>query len=113
MVLQPCLRGPRQLEFRWMSWFGSCWRLAGSVADQVDALPHGDPALKNLLRMSWRSLILMAVARSHQYFTRNFLARLKPSRRSALDFCGRGINGSRAGADSIGFSSNRFLKARS
>ena len=44
------------------------------VADQVDALPHGDPALKRLLRMSWRSLILMAVARSSRYFTGEFLA---------------------------------------
>lgn len=56
------------------------WQLltfSGRVADQADALPHGDPALKNLLRMSWRSLILMAVARSHQYFTRNFLAQVE------------------------------------
>ena len=47
------------------------------VADQVDALPHGNAALKKLLRMSWRSLILMAVARSHQYFTREFLAEVE------------------------------------
>jgi hypothetical protein len=33
--------------------------------------------LKNLLRMSWRSLILMAVARSHEYFTRDFLAEVQ------------------------------------
>ncbi|WP_109487261.1 hypothetical protein [Occallatibacter savannae] len=43
------------------------------VADQADALPHGDAALKNLLRMSWRSLIVMAVARARDYFTRGFL----------------------------------------
>ncbi|HEX8924688.1 MAG TPA: hypothetical protein VF786_02795, partial [Terriglobales bacterium] len=47
------------------------------VADQADALPHRDAALKNLLRMSWRSLILMAVSRSHKYFTREFLAELE------------------------------------
>ena len=45
-----------------------------NVADQIEQLPHGDPALKHLLRMSWRSLILMAVARSHRFFTPAFLA---------------------------------------
>lgn len=47
------------------------------VADKADALPHGDPALKRLLRMSWRSLILMAVARSHRFFTRDFLIEME------------------------------------
>ena len=49
------------------------------VADQVDQLPDGDPALKRLLRGSWRSLILMAVARSHRFFSKDFLAELEPS----------------------------------
>jgi hypothetical protein len=49
------------------------------VADQIDRLPHGEPALKRLLRMSWRSLILMAVARSHRFFTSAFLAELEPA----------------------------------
>jgi hypothetical protein len=48
------------------------------VADQIDRLPYGDLALKRLLRMSWRSLILMAVARSHRFFTRGFLAEFEP-----------------------------------
>ncbi|MBS1805359.1 MAG: hypothetical protein JST28_18510 [Acidobacteria bacterium] len=47
------------------------------VADQLDALPHGQPVLKRLLRMSWRSLILMAVARSDRHFTRGFLAEVE------------------------------------
>ncbi len=47
------------------------------VADQIDTLPHGEPALKQLLRMSWQSLILMAVARSHTFFTSAFLAELE------------------------------------
>ena len=47
------------------------------VADQADALPNGDAALKNLLRMSWRSLILMAVARCPEHFTRGFLAEVE------------------------------------
>jgi hypothetical protein len=48
------------------------------VADQVEELPDGEPALKRLLRGSWRSLILMAVARSHRMFPRKFLAELEP-----------------------------------
>ncbi len=47
------------------------------VADQIERLTHGEPALKRLLRMSWRSLILMAVARSPRYFTCEFLAELE------------------------------------
>lgn len=49
------------------------------VADRVDLLPDGDPALKRLLRGSWRSLILMAVARSHRFFSPSFLSELEPS----------------------------------
>jgi len=44
------------------------------VASRMDSLPHGSPVLKNLLRMSWRSLILMAVAWAHEFFTPDFLA---------------------------------------
>jgi hypothetical protein len=39
----------------------------------MDRLPHGTPALKNLLKMSWRSLIIRAVADSHQFFSAHFL----------------------------------------
>ena len=46
----------------------------GQVADRMDALPNGKPMLKELLRMSWRSLIVGAVADSHQFFTPEFLA---------------------------------------
>ena len=49
------------------------------VANHIEQLPHGDPALKRLLRMSWRSLILMAVARSHRFFSREFLAEFEPA----------------------------------
>jgi hypothetical protein len=48
------------------------------VADQIESLPHGKPAVKRLLRSSWRSLILMAVARSHRFFTPGFLAKVEP-----------------------------------
>jgi len=50
---------------------------SSQVADQLDSLPHGEPALKRLLRTSWRSLILMAVSRSDQYFTCDFVAELE------------------------------------
>lgn len=48
------------------------------VADDADRLPDGDPALKRLLRGSWRSLILMAVARSSRFFSPVFLEELEP-----------------------------------
>ena len=43
------------------------------VGDCMDRLPHGDPILKDLLRSSWQSLILMAVAESHSFFSPAFL----------------------------------------
>jgi hypothetical protein len=48
------------------------------VADRIDRLPNGPAMLKNLLRMSWRSLIHMAVAGAQEYFTPAFLAELEP-----------------------------------
>ena len=60
--------------------------LSERVADQIERLPHGEPALKRLLRMSWRSLILMAVARSHRFFTPAFLAELEPASHFRFDF---------------------------
>ena len=56
------------------------------VADQIDLLPHGEASLKQLLRMSWRSLILMAVARSPRYFTPVFLAELEPASQFRFGF---------------------------
>jgi hypothetical protein len=48
-------------------------QFAERVGAQMEALPHGDPMLQDLLRMSWRSLILMAVAESHVHFSPGFL----------------------------------------
>jgi hypothetical protein len=48
------------------------------VAGQMDALPNGDAFLKDLLRMSWRSLIYMAVANAPKFFTPAFLAEIEP-----------------------------------
>ena len=47
------------------------------VAKCMDCLPNGSAMLKDLLRMSWRSLILMAVADAPQFFTKGFLAELE------------------------------------
>jgi hypothetical protein len=43
------------------------------VGTRMDALAHGSPMLKELLKMSWRSLIIGAVAESHEFFTTGFL----------------------------------------
>jgi hypothetical protein len=39
----------------------------------MDDLPNGDEMLRELLRMSWRSLIIGAIAESHEFFTPQFL----------------------------------------
>lgn len=51
---------------------------SGLVAARMHALPHGTATHKALLAMSWRSLILMAVAQAHEFFTPSFLAELEP-----------------------------------
>ena len=43
------------------------------VGSRMDGLPHGGEALKTLLKMSWRSLIITAVAHSHEFFLTGFL----------------------------------------
>jgi hypothetical protein len=43
------------------------------VGTRMDDLPNGTPMFKKLLRMSWRSLIIGAVAESHAFFTPGFL----------------------------------------
>ncbi|HEY1809854.1 MAG TPA: hypothetical protein VGG42_14915 [Acidobacteriaceae bacterium] len=48
-------------------------QFAERVGAQMETLPHRNPMLQDLLRMSWRSLILMAVAESHLYFSPEFL----------------------------------------
>lgn len=44
------------------------------VASRMDMLPNGSPVLKELLRTSWRSLIVNAVADSHELFSPGFVA---------------------------------------
>jgi hypothetical protein len=48
------------------------------VASRMDRLPNGTPSLKNLLRISWRLLILMAVAEAQTFFSPAFLVELEP-----------------------------------
>ena len=56
------------------------------VADRMDRLPQGSEMLKDLLRMSWRSLILMAVAGTQQFVTRYFVAELESCSAFRFDF---------------------------
>jgi hypothetical protein len=56
------------------------------VADSMDRLPNGTGLLKGLLRMSWRSLILMAVADAQAFFSPAFLAELEPFSPFRFDF---------------------------
>jgi hypothetical protein len=43
------------------------------VGTRMDQLPNGTEMFKKLLRMSWRSLIIGAVANSHEFFSSGFL----------------------------------------
>lgn len=46
---------------------------AECAAAHMARLPHGSQRLKDLLKMSWRSLILGAVAEAHEFFSPAFL----------------------------------------
>jgi len=48
-------------------------RFSERVGAQMEDLPNGNEMLRELLRMSWRSLIIGAIAESHQFFTPEFL----------------------------------------
>jgi hypothetical protein len=48
------------------------------VSGQMEELENGSGALKELMRTSWRLLILMAAADALPFFTRDFLAELEP-----------------------------------
>ena len=49
------------------------------VGARMDGLPHGSAMLKDLLRISWRSLIVGAVADSQQFFSAEFLQEIENS----------------------------------
>ena len=56
------------------------------VGARMDCLSHGTAMLKDLLRMSWRSLIIGAVANSHEYFSPGFLNEAERSSPFRFDF---------------------------
>jgi hypothetical protein len=56
------------------------------VGARMDGLPHGTAMLKDLLRMSWRSLIVGAVADSHEFFSRDYLKETERSSPFRFEF---------------------------
>ena len=48
------------------------------VSARMEQLANGSATLKELLRFSWRSLILMAVADTQEFFSPAFLSSLEP-----------------------------------
>ncbi len=56
------------------------------VAAGMDELPHATPMLRRLLPMSWRSLIVEAVADARECFTRSFLRELERTSPFRLKF---------------------------
>lgn len=56
------------------------------VTERMERLPNGSAALKGLLRMSWRNLILMAVAGGQEFFSRAMLAELEANSPFRFDF---------------------------
>jgi hypothetical protein len=48
------------------------------VAEQMEEMENGSAALKELMRASWRLLILMAAADAQPFFSREFLVELEP-----------------------------------
>ena len=50
---------------------------SNAVAEGMDRLPNGTASLKSLLRMSWRSLVMMAAADVHTFCTPAFLAEIE------------------------------------
>lgn len=60
--------------------------LSDHVAARMDRLPNGSAMLKDLLRMSWRSLILMAVAATQEFFSPRFVAETERSSPFSFNF---------------------------
>lgn len=58
--------------------------MSAEVSNRMDRMPNGGRTLKGLLRMSWRSLIVMAVAEAHEFFSPEFVAEME--RRSPFRF---------------------------
>ena len=65
---------------------GQLLAFSDQVAARMNNLPHGSKMLKDLLRMSWRSLIVGAVADSHQFFSPKFLRQMEASSPFRFEF---------------------------
>ncbi len=56
------------------------------VGRTMEELPHGSANLKQLLKMSWRALIIRAVADSHEFFSSRFLQEVEQHSAFRFDF---------------------------
>jgi len=56
------------------------------VGARMDCLPNGTKMLKELLKMSWRSLIIRAVADAHEFFSPGFLEEAERSSPFRFEF---------------------------
>lgn len=56
------------------------------VGAEMDDFAHGSPALKNLLRTSWRSLIIAAIANSRELFTSEFVREMESTSQFRFSF---------------------------
>jgi hypothetical protein len=56
------------------------------IAERMAALPNGTQSLKDLLKLSWRSLIIGAIAEAHEFFSPAFLAQAERSSPFRFEF---------------------------
>jgi len=56
------------------------------VGGSLRGLPHGSELLKDLIQMSWRSLVLKAIADASSHFSKSFLAEVEPNSAFRFDF---------------------------
>ncbi|MGB6726533.1 MAG: hypothetical protein WBE74_11560 [Terracidiphilus sp.] len=59
------------------------------VGAEMDEFAHGSPALKGLLRTSWRSLIIGAIANAHEFFTPAFVREIETTSQFRFNFLAR------------------------
>ena len=62
---------------------------AERIGAEMDEFEHGSPALKNLLRTSWRSLIVAAIANARDFFTREFVSQIETTAQFRFGFLAR------------------------
>lgn len=59
------------------------------VGAEMNDFAHGSPALKNLLRTSWRSLIIGAIANAREFFTPEFVREIETTAQFRFSFLAR------------------------